>query len=53
MDVSVEPSSLYMIRAAELFPKPSFQKEEENLEVPLVEREYQLRLYRISFMNDN
>lgn len=38
MDVSTEPTSLYMIRAAELFPKPSVEKEEENLEVPLIER---------------
>lgn len=39
MDVSTEPSSLFMIRAAELFPKPVVEKEEDNLEVPLIECE--------------
>jgi hypothetical protein len=39
MDVSTtEPTSF--IRINELFPKPSVEKEEENLEVPLIEREF-------------
>lgn len=31
-------SSLCMVRAAELFPKPPLEKEDEKLKIPLTER---------------
>jgi hypothetical protein len=39
MDPSEEsPSSLWMVRAAELFPKSSLTKEDDDLSVPFSER---------------
>lgn len=35
---SVEDSSAWMIRAAELFPKEETEKEDTHLQIPLVER---------------
>lgn len=36
---SIEDSSSWMIRAAELFPKEETQKEDSHLQIPLTERE--------------
>lgn len=33
-------SSLCMVRAAELFPKPEGEKEDDNLKIPFTEREF-------------
>lgn len=33
-------SSLCMVRAAELFPKPALEKEDEKLKIPLTERKF-------------
>lgn len=39
MEVSLEDSnSLWMIRAAELFPKEEIEKEDIHLQIPFVER---------------
>lgn len=37
---SDSPTSLWMIRAAELFPKDTTEKEEANMEIPFVERKH-------------
>lgn len=34
-------SSLCMVRAAELFPRPEPEKEDDSLKVPFTERKYQ------------
>lgn len=41
MDPSEDsPSSMWMIRAAELFPKLQIEKEDDELSVPFSERKY-------------
>ena len=37
-DTEDSPSSLWMIRAAELFPKERTEKEDANLQIPFNER---------------
>lgn len=40
-------SSLCMVRAAELFPKPPLEKEDEKLKIPLTECNIKQNYYKI------
>lgn len=42
-------SSLCMVRAAELFPKPEPEKEDESLKVPFTECKFVLIVYLVEF----
>lgn len=39
------PTSLWMIRAAELFPKERTEKEDANLQIPFNERKQKNNIY--------
>lgn len=41
------PSSMWMIRAVELFPKAKIEKDHDQLEVPFTERKFTAKFYRI------
>jgi hypothetical protein len=41
MDLTEDsPSSMWMVRAAELFPKQKLEKEDDELSIPFSERKY-------------